>query len=96
MSRTPGRTLKNSGYVRFTVSAIDLCHSNRTEAQPWKGDSIGICCKVRTVTLSKWAALLSSDHGDISGVIGSSADAGNIRGPLGDDFALMPHATPKF
>jgi hypothetical protein len=42
------------------------------------------------------AALLSSDHGDISGVIGSSADAGNIRGPLGDDFALMPHATSKF
>jgi len=41
-------------------------------------------------------SLLSDNHADISGVIGSAADAGNIRGPLGDDFALMPHATAKF
>lgn len=41
------------------------------------------------------ASLLSGNHTDISGVIGSSADAGNIRGPLGDDFALMPHAEAK-
>jgi hypothetical protein len=42
------------------------------------------------------ASLLSGDYADISGVIGSSADAGNIRGPLGDDFALMPHAEAKY
>jgi hypothetical protein len=42
------------------------------------------------------ASLLSGNHADISGVIGSSADAGNIRGPLGDDFALMPQAQATF
>ena len=42
------------------------------------------------------SSLLSPDHADISGVIGSSADTGNIRGPLGDDFVLMPHAEAKF
>jgi type I restriction enzyme S subunit len=42
------------------------------------------------------ASLLSGNHADISGVIGSSADAGNIRGPLGDDFVLMPRAAAKF
>lgn len=38
------------------------------------------------------AALLSTDYAHVSGVIGSSASTGNLRGPLGDDFALMPHA----
>ena len=42
------------------------------------------------------ASLLSGYHADISGVIGSSADAGNIRGPLGDDIALMPQAQARF
>jgi hypothetical protein len=41
------------------------------------------------------ASLLSANHADISGVIGSAAHAGNIREPLGDDFALMPHAAAK-
>ena len=39
------------------------------------------------------ASLLDATHADISGVIGSAAGAGNVRGPLGDDFVLMPHAT---
>lgn len=42
------------------------------------------------------ASLLNVNHADISGVIGSAAGTGNIRGPLGDDFALMPHATALF
>jgi hypothetical protein len=41
------------------------------------------------------ASLLSDLHADIGGVIGSSADAGNIREPLGDDFVLMPHAKAR-
>lgn len=42
------------------------------------------------------APLLSENQADIAGVIGSSFDAGNLRSPLGDDFALMPHATARF
>jgi hypothetical protein len=41
-------------------------------------------------------SLLNINQADISGVIGSAAGAGNIRMPLGDDFALMPHATAMF
>jgi len=42
------------------------------------------------------ASLLADNQAEVSGVIGSAASAGNIRGPLGDDFALMPHAAAKF
>jgi hypothetical protein len=41
------------------------------------------------------APLLDDRHADIAGVVGSSAGAG-FRGPLGDDFFLIPHATPAF
>jgi hypothetical protein len=39
------------------------------------------------------APLLSAKHEGIAGVLGSSFGAG-FRGPLGDDFCLMPHASP--
>jgi hypothetical protein len=42
------------------------------------------------------ASLLNINQADVSGVIGSSGGAGNVRMPLGDDFALMPHAMAKF
>jgi hypothetical protein len=42
------------------------------------------------------ASLLADNQDEVSGVIGSAASGGNIRGPLGDDFALMPHAAAKF
>jgi hypothetical protein len=38
------------------------------------------------------APLLRQERAGISGVLGSSADVGNVPNPLGDDFALMPHA----
>ena len=41
------------------------------------------------------APLLHAARGDISGVLGSAADAGNVRNPAGDDFLLMPHAAPQ-
>jgi hypothetical protein len=42
------------------------------------------------------APLLNINQADISGVIGSAAGAGNVRMPLGDDFAVMPHATAMY
>jgi type I restriction enzyme S subunit len=42
------------------------------------------------------APLLADNLSDIAGVIGSAADAGNPRSPLGDDFLLMPHAAAKY
>jgi hypothetical protein len=42
------------------------------------------------------ASLLSDNHADISGVIGSAAAAGHSLQPLGDELVLMPHAAPKF
>jgi hypothetical protein len=41
------------------------------------------------------APLLNDDHARISGVLGSSANAGNEPRPSGDDFVLMPHAEPS-
>jgi hypothetical protein len=41
------------------------------------------------------APLLDDRNADIAGVIGSSAGAG-FRGPLGDDFFLMRHASPAY
>lgn len=42
------------------------------------------------------AALLNPVHADISGVIGSAAQAGGMLRPLGDDFVLMPHVSAKY
>jgi hypothetical protein len=42
------------------------------------------------------ATLLHADRDGISGVLGSAADAGNVRDPAGDDFLLMPHAAAQF
>jgi hypothetical protein len=41
------------------------------------------------------APLLDDRHAELAGVLGSSAGAG-FRGPLGDDFFLMPHASPAY
>jgi hypothetical protein len=41
------------------------------------------------------APLLRPGHGNICGVLGSSADLANQPNLLGDDFVLMPHATPS-
>ena len=41
------------------------------------------------------APLLHADQAGISGVLGSAADAGNVRNPAGDDFLLMPHAAAQ-
>ena len=40
------------------------------------------------------APLLNADRAGISGVLGSAADVGNIPTPIGDEFLLMPHASP--
>jgi hypothetical protein len=40
--------------------------------------------------------LLNGNQSDISGVIGSAANAGNPTRPLGDDFVLMPHAMSQW
>jgi hypothetical protein len=39
------------------------------------------------------APLLDPEQADASGVLGSSADVGNVPNPPGDDFVLMPHAS---
>jgi hypothetical protein len=38
------------------------------------------------------APLLDPNHADVSAILGSAADAWNMREPFGDDFLLMPHA----
>ena len=38
------------------------------------------------------APMLEPNHADVCAVLGSSADAWNMREPFGDDFVLMPHA----
>ena len=41
------------------------------------------------------APLLNADRADISGVLGSATDAGNMPNPVGDDFLLMPHSAAR-
>lgn len=41
------------------------------------------------------APLLRAERAEIAGVLGSSADVGNVPNPTGDDFLLMPHKTPR-
>lgn len=48
----------------------------------------------RRVNAKDVAPLLNSERACISGVLGSAADVGNVPNPLGDEFLLMPHATP--
>jgi hypothetical protein len=39
------------------------------------------------------APMLDPNHEDVCAILGSSADAWNMREPFGDDFVLMPHAS---
>ena len=41
------------------------------------------------------APMLDPNHADVCAILGSSADAWNMREPFGDDFVLMPHVSAR-
>jgi hypothetical protein len=41
------------------------------------------------------APMLDPNHEDVCAVLGSSADAWNMREPFGDDFVLLPHVSAR-
>jgi hypothetical protein len=41
------------------------------------------------------APMLDPNHEDVCAILGSSADAWNMREPFGDDFLLMPHVSAR-
>jgi hypothetical protein len=68
---------------------------SRTRRMVSQGREHRFLLERRSGAAEEVSPLLMEDRSEVSGVIGVSADVANIPDPLGDDFFLLPHATPK-